>query len=284
MAKTKSIPVSRRASLNGRNHTVKSALKNRASAFQLGHKPPLQFEWAKTISAEQWETYQSAIRAIRTAEIPFLLGGGFAMAGFTGRWRNTKDIDFYISKSDRARTIAALTAAGFRDYFDDLPYDRKWIYRSTRSGVIVDIIWAMANQRAQVDAQWFENAPTISIRGETLKVVPMEEFVWCKLYILQRDHCDWTDVLNVLFAAGARMDWDRLLERLEDDWPLLKSLLTLYGWVCPRSAAELPESLRRRLRLEKPEIPKRQKRNRIRLLDSRDWFAALLDRNKPLQV
>jgi hypothetical protein len=46
----------------------------------------------------------------------------------------------------------------------------------------------------------------------------------------------------------------------------------------------LPESLRRRLRLEKPEIPKRQKRNRIRLLDSRDWFAALLDRNKPLQV
>jgi len=284
MAKTKSIPVSPRASLNGRNHTVKSELKNRTAAFQLGHKPPLQFEWAKTISPEQWETYQSAIQAIRNAGIPFLLGGGFAMAGFTGRWRNTKDIDFYISKSDRTRTIAALTAAGFRDYFDDLPYDRKWIYRSTRSGVIVDIIWAMANQRAQVDAQWFENAPTISIRGETLKVVPMEEFVWCKLYILQRDHCDWTDVLNVLFAAGARMDWDRLLERLEDDWPLLKSLLTLYGWVCPRSAAELPESLRRRLKLEKPEIPKRQKRNRIRLLDSRDWFAALLDRNKPLQV
>lgn len=283
MAKPNSISPARRSSLNGSNHFVKSNSNSRAQ-FQLGRKPPLQFKWAKTISPEQWEIYQSAIQAIRNAGIPFLLGGGFAMAGFTGRWRNTKDIDLYISKSDRERAIGALAAVGFRDYFDELPYDRKWIYRSTRSGVIVDIIWAMANQRAQVDAQWFENAPAISIRGETLSVVPMEEFIWCKLYILQRDHCDWTDVFNVLFAAGTRMDWDRLLERLDDDWPLLKSLLTLYGWVCPRSAAELPESLHQKLGLEKPQIPKRQKRNRIRLLDSRDWFAALLPRNKPLQV
>jgi predicted nucleotidyltransferase len=213
-----------------------------------------------------------------------MLGGGFAMASYTGRWRNTKDIDFYIRHEDREKVVEALSKAGFTDYFDQLAYDRNWIYRSTRDGVIVDNIWAMANQRAQVDEHWFEHAPEIAIHGERLKVVPLEEFVWCKLYILQRDHCDWTDVMNVLFAAGTRMNWDRLLGRLEDDWPLLKALLTVYGWVCPRRARLLPDGLRRKLKLAAPEIPRRNKRDRIRLLDSRAWFAASLDPNQPLAV
>jgi len=256
----------------------------RSRIANLGRRPRLRFEWAKTISGDQWETYRDAIHALRAARLRVMLGGGFAMASYTGRWRNTKDIDFYVQKKDRDKAVAALTKAGFADYFDQLPYDRKWIYRSTRDGVIVDIIWAMANQRAQVDDRWFEAAPEISIRGEVLDVVPIEEFVWCKLYIVQRDHCDWTDVLNVLFAAGSKMDWDHLLWRLEEDWPLLKSLLTLYGWVCPRRAARLPDSLRKRLKLDLPEIPRSRKHNRIRLLDSRAWFAALLTQHQPLAV
>jgi hypothetical protein len=250
----------------------------------LGRRPRLQFEWMSAISDEQWEVYRRAIQALREAGLRIMLGGGFAMASYTGRWRNTKDIDFYILHKDRDKAKEALTKAGFIDYFDQLPYDRKWIYRSTRAGVIVDVIWAMANQRAQVDDEWFANAARISIRGEQLGVVPVEEFVWCKLYILQRDHCDWTDVLNVLFATGTEINWDRLLKRLEEDWPLLKALLTLYGWVCPRRAARLPESLRKRLKLEAPVIPRRNRFNRIRLLDSRDWFAALLEHNQPLAV
>lgn len=213
-----------------------------------------------------------------------MLGGGFAMASYTGRWRNTKDIDFYIEHKDRDRVVEALTKAGFGDYYNQLAYDRRWIYRSTCDGVIVDIIWAMANQRAQVDEHWFERAPEITIRGERLKVVPLEEFIWCKLYILQRDHCDWTDVMNVLFAAGTRINWDHLLWRLEDDWPLLKAMLTVYGWVCPRRARLLPITVRRKLRLEAPEIPRRKKHDRIRLLDSRAWFAAALEPNQPLAV
>jgi hypothetical protein len=247
-------------------------------------KPRLQFEWASAISSRQWQSYRAAIRVMRDAGIPFLLGGGFALALYTGRWRDTKDIDFYISKKDRRAVIAALSSAGFKDYFSQLPYDRKWIYRSTRSGVIVDIIWAMANQRAQVDQVWFDNAPPITIRGEELSLLPVEELLWCKLYILQRDHNDWPDVLNVLYAVGPQLNWNHLLRRLDDDWPLLKSLLTLYHWLCPKRSRELPLSLRKRLRIEPPTIPRQQKRNRIRLLDTRGWFAALLPQNRPLEI
>jgi hypothetical protein len=101
-----------------------------------------------------------------------MLGGGFALASFTGRWRDTKDIDFYIHPRDRDRVIEALSQAGFEDYYPKLPYDRKWIYRSVQSDVIVDIIWSMANQRAQVDDLWFQRAGALDLRAQHLLVIP----------------------------------------------------------------------------------------------------------------
>jgi hypothetical protein len=246
--------------------------------------PRLQFEWVDAVTEEQWATYRDAIHALKAAGVPFLLGGGFALATYIGHWRNTKDIDFYIMQSDRDKAVEALTKAGFEDYFSRLPYDRKWIYRSTRDGVIVDIIWAMANQRAQTDEQWFEHAPAATVRGEALKVVPMEEFLWCKLYIMQRDHCDWTDVFNLIYAVGRDLDWEHLLERLEEDRPLLKGLLTVYGWLCPEQARELPQSIRDELGLPEPDLPPEHARDNVKLLDTRGWFAALLPKNKPLEV
>lgn len=213
--------------------------------------------------------------AMRRARLRFMLGGGFALATFTGRWRDTKDIDFYIHPADRKKAVAAMTKAGFGDYYARLPYDRNWIYRSLRSDCIVDLIWSMANQRAQVDDQWFARAAPFTIRGQQVQVIPVEEFFWCKLYIMQRDHCDWTDLFNLLYAQGPSIDWDHLLDRLEDDSPLLQGLLTVYAWLCQKHIRKLPASLWHRLNFEPPYVPPCPPgRNRISLLDSRRWFAA----------
>jgi len=60
---------------------------------------------------------------------------------------------------------------------------------STRDGQ-VDIIWAMANQRAQTDEQWFERAPAASFGG-SVKVIRWRNFFVPKLYIhAKRDHVD----------------------------------------------------------------------------------------------
>jgi hypothetical protein len=244
----------------------------------------MQVGWARVIDDHEWNCYRRAIEALRNAGVRILLGGGFALATYVGHWRNTKDIDFYIMERDREAAVRALTEAGFEDLFPKMPYDRNWIYRSTCAGVIVDIIWAMANKRAHADEIWFEHAATVSIRRESLQVIPLEEFLWCKLYIIQRDHCDWVDIFNVLYAVGKRVDWDHLLWRLENDWPLLHGLLSVYGWVCPRRALELPEWLRKTLQLPKPEPQPRGRWNRIRLLDSRNWFAAQLPKEQPLEV
>jgi hypothetical protein len=219
---------------------------------------------------------------VKAAGVEFMLGGGFAFAAYTGRWRDTKDIDLYVKPQDRARAIAALNRAGFKDYYKRRPYDRKWIYRAIRSDVIVDVIWAMANQRAQVDDLWLTRARPLAIRDQNLRVIPVEELIWCKLYIVQRDRCDWTDIFNLLYARGAEIDWSHLARRLDQDEPLLRSLLTLYGWLSPQSASKLPRSLWQSCppRIVSPQ----QALRRIRLLDSRAWFAATQTANRKLEI
>src|SRR5262249_32351507 len=207
-----------------------------------GSLKAIQFRWPEAISASEWKLYSSAIRALRNERIEFLVGGGFARAGYTGHWRDTKDIDFYVRPEDRGRAEHALTKAGFADYYQKLPYDRAWIYRSYKKNVIVDVIWAMANQRAAVDDNWFGHAPRMTIRGERLLLIPPEELLWCKLYIIQRDRCDWTDIFNLVHEHGPQMDWARLIRRVEEDMPLLKAMLTVYGWLCPTDVKKLPPS------------------------------------------
>lgn len=275
-----STPVARRrARPSGKSTPRRQAL------HRLPRPSPLQYRWAAGILPGEWELYREAINAVRNAGIRFLLGGGFALATFTGRWRDTKDIDFYIHPQDREATIAALSQAGFKDYYERMAYDRKWIYRSTKADVIVDIIWSMANQRAQVDDIWFERAGAVTIRGEKLQIIPRAEFMWCKLYIMQRDHCDWTDLFNLIYTCGPELDWRHLIWRLDDDVPLLRAMLTVYGWLCPKQLSQLPRWLWPELEMEKPVAPPpKPGQERIRLLDTRVWFAASQAKGKKLEV
>lgn len=235
-------------------------------------KAPQQIS-PELISTEEWSIYQAGMQAAKNAKIPFLVGGAFALAVYTGRWRSTKDIDFIVHPADRDAIIDALTKAGFKDYYEQLPYDRGWIYRSTRGNYIVDVIWRMANRRAEVDEDWFQNAPAVSVAGEVFHIVPPEELLWHKLYVLQRDRCDWPDVFNLLYAAGSKLDWDYLLKRMENDVPLLTGMLNVFTWMCPGHIKELPEWVREKFRLSYPVpgTPDLVEKN-VRYLDSRDWF------------
>jgi len=275
------MPMGRTGEPNWRGIQPRS--KERARMSPQGSQ--LKFRWADAMSEAEWTIYRRAIQAVRNANIPFLLGGGFALATFTGRWRDTKDIDFYVMPQARAAAVSALRRAGFKDYYKRRPYDRRWIYRSVRSDVIVDIIWSMANRRARVDKLWFDRAQPVLVRGEELRVVPMEEFIWCKLYILQRDHCDWTDIFNLLCSSGPQVNWKHLIERLKQDTPLLIAALHVYTWLCPGCAAQLPKNLWQRLGMRRPpgEDPRVLLR-RVRYLDSRAWFASLQPVHKKLEV
>lgn len=233
-------------------------------------EPQVEPEWHRQIPDDQWAIYERVIQAARSRRLRFALGGGFAIATYTGQWRNTKDMDVYVVPRDREAMIETVLNTGLSDYYDTLPYDRTWIFRTACDKVIVDIIWAMANRRADVDDLWLERAPSVTMRGERLLVVPPEDMVWNKLYVLQRDRSDWPDVFNLIEATGPELDWGYLLRRLEKDVPLLAGALSVYGWLCPACASKLPAWLWERVDVPRPapaDVPER-----AGLLDRRPWF------------
>src|SRR5437868_3435806 len=168
----------------------------------LVHKSGEEVTFEKLTSSAQWQTYQSAIRQAQARGLIFALGGAFAVGVYTGHWRDTRDLDIYVLPEDREKMIAALSEIGFADLHPVEPYDRNWIYRACRDDIIVDTIWAMANQRAHVDELWLTRGPEVRLNGEPVRTVGAEEMLWDKVYILQRDRCDWPDVLNLVYATG----------------------------------------------------------------------------------
>jgi hypothetical protein len=64
-------------------------------------------EWTTQIPDNEWAIYERAISALRTTGRPFMLAGAFSLASYTGRWRNTKDIDFYVLPQDREPMIGS---------------------------------------------------------------------------------------------------------------------------------------------------------------------------------
>src|SRR5262245_227373 len=80
-----------------------------------------EFSWGDAIPADQWRLYKQAIEGARNDGIPSLLGGGFGLAAYTSRWRNTKDMDLYVRPKDAPALVNVLTKAGFTDYYDTLP-------------------------------------------------------------------------------------------------------------------------------------------------------------------
>jgi hypothetical protein len=232
-----------------------------------------QPDWER-LPQEEWAVYQRVIHQARARGIRFAFGGAFATAVYTGELRNTKDLDLYILPADREAMQEAITAAGLQDYFEQLSYDRSWIYRASRGDIIVDAIWAMANHRADVDERWVSQGPAITVRGEPLRAIPIEELIWAKLYVLQRDRCDWGDVFNLLDAGVDAVDWEHLVERLDDDGPLLAGALSVFSWLAPDRASRIPPPIWSRLGLRpvEPGGNADASRRRVNLLDSRPWF------------
>ncbi len=234
--------------------------------------------WLERLPVEQWTVYNTVMTEAQRCGLQFAIGGGFATMTYTGLWRETKDIDLFIRESDKEDMIRILTDSGLKDYYAQQAYERHWIYRSYKGDIIVDVIWAMANRRAAIDEGWL-NGPEIYVESERFRLVPAEETLWSKLYVLQRDRCDWPDGLSILYSMGPSLNWRRLIKRVGEDAPLLRGLLSIFAWLCPGRAKELPAWVWHELGAIRPEPNSRVTGHdsRANLLDSRPWFTPTID-------
>jgi hypothetical protein len=192
-----------------------------------------------------------ALRAFADAGVPVLLGGAFAFTHYTGIIRNTKDLDLFVRKTDLDAALTALQDEGFET---DVPYPH-WLAKARLESLEMDIIFASGNGLGGADDEWFQYARDSRLYGEAIKLVPPEEMLCSKAFIMERERYDGADVAHLLYAQGQTLDWDRLVRRFGEHLPVLFAHVWLFLYVYPDGRERLPEGLLEHLhRLSLPHL------------------------------
>jgi len=196
--------------------------------------------------------YREAMDAFDEAGVPFLVGGAYAYARYTGIERHTKDFDVFVRPADFDRALAAFERKGWQT-------ERSfahWLGKGYQGEDFVDVIFSSGNGIARVDERWFENAVAAEVLERPVRLVPAEEMIWSKSFIMERERFDGADVAHVLLRQAEHLDWERLLGRFDANggWRVLLAHLVLFGYIYPGDAQRIPsrvmDTLAGRLRQE----------------------------------
>jgi hypothetical protein len=183
--------------------------------------------------------YRHILQALAEAPVPFLVGGAFAFAAYTGIERLTKDLDLFIRRVDYDRVAALMEGFGYRA---DLAYPH-WLAKIHGGGTFVDLIFNSGNGILPVDDGWFAHAADGVVFGLPVKIAPAEESACSKAFIMERERYDGADVAHLLRARASVLDWVRLRYRFGTHWRVLFAHLVMFGYIYPDDRARVPRWL-----------------------------------------
>ncbi|HSW16977.1 MAG TPA: nucleotidyltransferase [Ramlibacter sp.] len=199
--------------------------------------------------------YRQALRILTDAQAPFLVGGAFAHACFTGIRRATKDLDLFIRREHYERIAQLMRAQGWRA---EMTYPH-WLAKVYAGDDFIDLIFNSGNGVTPVDDRWFRGNAQVQVLGVPVLVANVEDSLLSKAFIMERERFDGADIAHLLQAGAEHLDWRGLLERFGAHWRVLLAHLTLFGYIYPGERRRLPawvmDELMARLAQESREAP-----------------------------
>lgn len=204
----------------------------------------------KHLSPDTRNFYREVLTRLGHSKIPFLVGGAFAFGCYTRVVRDTKDIDVFVYPQDAGKILKELERAGYQTEFTD----RLWIAKAFHGECVVDVIFGFGNGIGHVDEEWFTHACQGDLLDIEARLIPPEEMIWSKAFVMTRDRYDGADVAHLLLTFAERLDWKRLDRRFDVHWRILYNHLLLFGYIYPSERARIPswimQELAERLREE----------------------------------
>jgi hypothetical protein len=192
---------------------------------------------------EKQLVYAAGLRALVEERAPILVGGGFALYSYLGRWRTTKDIDIFIQADDLHAVLHILMRAGFQCEITDVA----WLAKARQGDACIDIIFCSYNGLFPVDKGWFENARKALVLGIPVKIVGPEEIIASKAFVAARDRFDGADIAWLIRGVAAKLDWGRIEGLMREHWQVLLWQLMHFLYVFPSERHLLPPALLGRL-------------------------------------
>ena len=182
------------------------------------------------------DVYKHALEALNAAGVPYCVAGAYAIYEHTGIYRKTKDLDLFFEPAAIVPAARALRDAGFVTRLED-PH---WLAKATSGEHFVDLIFGMGNGVALIDDGWIRHSRTGILAATPVRIAPAEELIWHRLFISERHRHDMSDVLHLMLCMGDTLDWDRLVARVGENWPLLLAQLVLFSYVYPGYRSNVP--------------------------------------------
>jgi hypothetical protein len=183
--------------------------------------------------------YRNGMASLEAAGVEYLVGGAYALAQHAGIERHTRDFDVFVRPEDAEGALAALSRCCDRT---EMTFTH-WIGKAFCGDAYVDVIFNSGNGLSPVDDDWFANAVSSTVLGHEVRLIPPEEMIWQKAFIMERERFDGADIIHVLRTSALRLDWARLLRRFRGHWRVLFAHLVLFGYVYPHERHKIPEGV-----------------------------------------
>jgi len=148
-------------------------------------------------------TLKRVASVLKQAEIPFALGGSFAVYAHGGH-SSDHDVDFLIREQDKERVLAELAAVGFE--VEQPPED--WLVKVFDDGRMVDLIYRPVE--SPVTEETLRDSVQLSVEAITMPVISATQLMIHKLLSYTQHHCDFATGLPVARSLREQIDWERV--------------------------------------------------------------------------
>jgi hypothetical protein len=154
----------------------------------------------KKIAPHVADFYRRSLRALRDAGIPFLVGGAFSQACYTGIRRATKDLDLFILPRGLRAHCALMQQHGWRT---EMTYPH-WLAK-VYEGDAVHRPHLQLGQRRHAGRcdRWFQGNCRSEVLGVPVHVANVEDSLLSKAFIMERERYDGGDIAHLLLANAS---------------------------------------------------------------------------------
>jgi hypothetical protein len=191
------------------------------------------------IPLEQELLFREVLNLFEARKIPYAVAGAFALRQHTGICRDTKDLDLFLTSRDAIVALRCLREEGF----DCETCDPVWLHKAHRSGFFVDLITGMSNAILVVEDSWIERSKPAVIYQVTTRVLAAEELLASKLFVTRRERFDGADIAHIIYGTTGKLDWQRILQLVGENWEMLFWALVLFRYAYPAQTHYVPREI-----------------------------------------
>jgi hypothetical protein len=148
-------------------------------------------------------TLKKVAAALKAADIPFALGGSFAVYAHGGH-SSDHDVDFLLREQDKDQALADLAKVGFRT--EQPPED--WLVKVYDEDRMVDLIYRPVE--SPVTDETLRDTEQISVEAIYMPVLSATQLMVHKLLSYSQHYCDFATGFPVARSLREQIDWERV--------------------------------------------------------------------------